>query len=255
MAVVISGRVLDNRDTVVSIHTGRRLRAVMTAFATAMLCVKCGSAPTVPCTDQYGRGDTNLNEIKVSCATIGAQLQCRALADIGGLYVYCPRQQDVTEAATWFGSDASIVRVLTPGVFTAVGVGHTAVHAVWSGLDSDDFARTPVAVFPGTAPLPTYEIWGDVWLAGQTWATSAIDGAVIEVLDGLVVGQTSTSGQPPPLLPGYLGPRGGRGSYSLLGVPPGTYRLRISKNGYVSQEQTVSVTTGDPEANFQLVPL
>ena len=227
----------------------------MTAFAAVMMCVNCGGSPTAPCTDQYGRGDTHLNEIKVSCVTVGSQLQCHALADIGGLYVYCPRQQDVTETATWIASDASIVRALTPGVFTAIGVGHTAVHAVWSGLDSDDSARTPIAVFPGTAPLPTYEIFGSVWRDGQTPATSYIAGAVIEVLDGLIAGQSSTSGLPPPLLPGYLGPFGGPGYYRILGVPPGTYRLRISKNGYLSQERTVSVSTGDPLANFQLVPM
>jgi hypothetical protein len=78
---------------------------------------------------------------------------------------------------------------------------------------------------------------------------------VRHVLDGLVANHAATSGVPPSLLPGYLGPFGGAGYYRILGVPPGTYHLRISKNGYASQERTVTVTIGSPAADFQLSPL
>jgi hypothetical protein len=106
----------------------------------------------------------------------------------------CPVQQDVTQAAQWVVGDASIVRPVTPGVFAAVATGHTEIHASWQGLDSTFGLGTPVAVFPGTPPLQTYEIFGSVWQVGQTVATGSISGAVIEVLDGLVAGQTATSG-------------------------------------------------------------
>jgi len=161
-------------------------------------------------------------------------------------------QQDITQSAEWVVADASVVRAVTPGVFAAVGNGHTFVHAIWRGLDSNDFAHTPLAVFPGTAPLRTYEIFGSVSQSGQTPSASPINGAVIEVVDGLAAGQTATSGVPPPLLPGYFGPFGGPGYYRILGVPSGTYRLRISKAGYASQERTVTVST---PVDFQLAPL
>jgi uncharacterized membrane protein len=37
-------------------------------------------------------------------------------------------------------------------------------------------------------------------------------------------------------------------------VPPGTYRLRISKEGYASQERSVTVEISNV-ADFQLTPL
>ena len=116
-----------------------------------------------------------------------------------------------------------------------------------------------MSVFVGTPPLPTYEIAGGVYLKGQVSAPGspavAINGAVVQILDGLVAGRTAISGVPPALLPGYVGPFGGPGYYRLLGVPPGRYRLRITKDGYITQEQDVSVTGGSPVANVQLEPV
>jgi hypothetical protein len=62
---------------------------------------------------------------------------------------------------------------------------------------------------------------------------------------------------PPPLgLPGYLGPFGGPGYYRLIGVPPGTYRLRCTKDGYATQESEVTLTgAGSRVVYFQLQPL
>jgi hypothetical protein len=195
--------------------------------------------------------------IKVSCATVGSQLSCRAVADINDLYVYCPMQQDVTQDALWSVGDATIIRAVAPGVFAAVGTGHTVVHAAWHAIDSSDYGLTPIAVFPGTPPLPTSEVYGNVSLAGQTLSSGPVTGAVIEMLDGVLAGQTAISGVPPSLLPGYLGPFGGPGYYRFLGVPPGEYRLRISKDGYGSQEHTAMVSTGSGSnaVNFELTPV
>jgi hypothetical protein len=79
-------------------------------------------------------------------------------------------------------------------------------------------------------------------------------GAVVQILDGLVAGRTSTTGVPPPLLPGYLGPFETDG-YRLLSVPPGRYRLRVTKDGYTPQEADATVTevAGD-RINFTLSP-
>jgi hypothetical protein len=166
------------------------------------------------------------------------------------LYVYCPMQQDVTQSAEWMIADATIVKSVAPGVFAAAAIGDTFVRATWQGHAS---STIPVSVFEGTAPLPTYEIFGSVWQAGQVPASSYIDGAVIQILNGLVSGRAATSGVPPPLPPGYLGPFGGSGYYRLLGVPPGTYRVRITKDGYASQERDVTVVgPGSPVVTFQL---
>jgi len=184
---------------------------------------------------------------------MNSNLQCQAAAsNKWNLYVYCPIEEDVTLSANWVVADSSIVRMLEPGIFTAVGPGHTFVRATWERLTSP---MRPVSVFPGTPPIPTGEITGSVWHAGQVPANSYIDGAVVEILDGLVAGRTATSGVPPPLLPGYLGPLGGKGYYRLLGIPPGTYRLHLTKDGYGSQERGVEVTgSGTRSVDFPLLP-
>jgi hypothetical protein len=186
----------------------------------------------------YGRGDTTLNTVIVNCSTVGSRLKCHAEASIKGLYVYCPRSEDVTLSAVWTAGDSAVVRLAGPGEFESVGVGDTAVHATWGTFDSDNWARTPVSVFAATPPIRTWEIAGVVTGAGQTVPMA---GAVVQIVDGLVAGRTSTTGVPPPLLPGYLGPFN-RNGYRLIGVPPGRYRLRVTKEGYTPQEADATVT-------------
>jgi carboxypeptidase family protein len=220
----------------------------------AMLVISCeGCGPTAPsCTDQFGRGATSFNGLDISCSVIGSALQCQAVAtNKYDLYVYCPMQQDVTESAVWTTAGSSLIRMLAPGMFQAVGIGDSFVQASWQHLQS---VMQPVSVFAGTPPLPTHEISGSVYLKGQTAGSGAIRGAMVQILDGLVAGRTATSGVPPPLLPGFLGPFGGPGYYRLLGVPPGNYRLRVTKDGYVSQERDVTVTLSTV-ADFQLEPV
>jgi hypothetical protein len=200
----------------------------------------CGgpSAPT-SCTDALGRGQTALNFLTLECATVGTMLNCQSTASISGLYVYCPRSEDVTTLAEWTVGDPAVLKVTAPGVFAATGVGQTFVRATWHGIDG---GMRPVAVYPSTPPLPTGELDGTVYEEGQTIAAGAIDGASVEILDGLVAGQKVLSGVPPPLPPGFLGPFGGRGYYRLVGVPPGKYSARISKDGFVPQERTFTIT-------------
>jgi hypothetical protein len=238
------------RRLLIKVTRSRRWRRDARLFMAALpLIAGCGASPTAPCTDQYGRGETTLNELKVSCATLGPQMRCQAIADVGGLYVYCAMERDVTQAANWTIADSAVARVASAGTFEAVSAGHTVVQATWNNLA----AARAIAVFPGTAPLPTNEIFGNVSDAAQGPAIG-ISGAVVQVLDGLVAGQTATSGVPPPLLPGYVGPLGGAGYYRILGVPIGTYHIRITKDGYVSQDRIVTViNAGSPVADFQLV--
>jgi hypothetical protein len=211
-------------------------------------------SPDAPsCIDKYGRGTVGPTAVDISCRPIGPNLRCQAVAtNRYDMYVYCPMQQDVTQSADWMIADPGIVTSVEPGVFRAVGIGETFVRAKWTYFTS---VMQPISAFTGTPPLPTSEIRGRVWQAGQTPATSYIDGAVIQILDGLVAGRMTMSGTPPPLPPGYYSAAAEQGRYRLLGIPAGTYRLRITKDGYVSQEREVTVNPpGGPAADFQLQP-
>jgi hypothetical protein len=212
------------------------------------LSLACGS-PTSPDTR------TGYIALRVLCDGSGAApLRCLAETYCSGSH-RCPDPQadgrDVTLAADWSSANGSIARLVSPGTFDGVGPGNTVIYASMAGVSVQ--AAQTVAVFDGAAPLPTNEIFGSVWEAGRTIATGALNGAVVEVLNGHVAGRTASSGVPPPLLPGFFGPFGGPGYYRVLGVPPGTYTLRATAAGYVSQDRTVTVPArGSPSADFQM---
>lgn len=221
--------------------------ATWTAVGLAALLVACDAeTPSGP--TRYG-----VPLLAVSCSTAGVNpLLCANRISCGGPYPCAPEvpTTDLTGQAIWESGNPAVVRIIEPGVVGAVGVGDTLVRARWQHYD----AQRTVSVFAGTPPLPTNEIFGGVYEAGKTPATGAIVGATIEVIDGLLAGRSVTSGVPPPLLPGFFGPFGGPGYYRILGVPAGTYRLRVSMAGYVTQERDVTVADGSPSAEFQMLP-
>jgi hypothetical protein len=225
--------------------------ALTFACALALACAGACRATSPSCTDQYGRGATELNSIDVTCASASSDLRCDSVASVRDLYVYCPKSENVTLTSTWTVADPSIVSVAAPGVFRGVATGNTFIRATWNGIESE---MQPVSVFPGMPPRRTREIFGSVYVRGSV-PRIFVNGAVIEILDGVVAGRSAVSGVHPPLLPGYLGPFGSDGYYRLLGVPPGTYHLRMTRAGDASQDREVIVTdSGGALAEFQVDP-
>ena len=212
----------------------------------AILALGCGGSPSSPTSpERYGSPSVTITcEPASSSATA-----CRATVSCA-LYPCAPgTPADVTTASTWTVDNAHVVRIAGPGQLEAVASGDALVRATWSGAGSAYQTTTvglrPVSVFPGTAPLPTYEIWGRVY-SGIPTARTPIDGATIEVLNGVVSGRTAISGAPPLLLPGFTQLPITPGMYRVLGVPrTETFRLRVIKDRLPSQERDVASTEFD----------
>jgi hypothetical protein len=224
--------------------TGRYLPTAL-----AIECVflaACGSTPTAP----DGRNGSPV--ILVRCET-GSASALGCVAPVAcSLYPCQPgTPADVTATATWTTDDPLVARVTGPGTVVSVGLGNTVVRAVSSGIGE---GSRPVSVFTGTAPLPTFGLQGTVY-EGATWTDGKIDGAVVEVILGLVNGRTATTGARPVPMPGFFAPGpAAPGLYIINGVPPGAIRLRVTKDGYVPVERdvTVSFSGGTGNVDFRL---
>lgn len=94
--------------------------------------------------------------------------------------------------------------------------------------------QVKVSVYADGAIFRTLNISGSVYQAGPP--QTAITGALVEILDGRVAGRTALSGSC----------SGSGGSYCPYPIPPGTYRLRASTSGCVSQEREVVLTSVAP---------
>ena len=190
----------------------------------------CNSAPTTP--ERHG-----IPQIVVACdsPTTVSLTSCRAT-------VYCSLYSceptiphDVTTAAEWTSDAPGIVRIASPGLLEAVSPGNTVVRAKWTYAGGPTSSFVSVAVFVGTAPLQTYEYEGNVYDGGGPPRTP-LNGALVEIVTGLVAGRQTVSGNPPDFLPGATILPPVPGHYGFFGVPQGTYRLRVSKSGFLTQE-------------------
>ena len=155
---------------------------------------RCGGPPTAP--DRHGSP-----VILVTCTSATASsLNCTAPVSCS-LYPCLPgTPPDVTASATWTTDDPSVARVAAEGTLVAVGPGYTTVRAVTSGV-SEGFRA--VAVYPGTPPLPVFGLQGTV-REGASPNDVKIDGATIQVLDGLIAGRIWSRGVPPAAVPAFL---------------------------------------------------
>lgn len=191
--------------------------------------VACGSSPTEP--DRHG----------IPQATIGCTVAsdtttvCRAPISCSLYPCASGTPLDVTQAADWKTDDPTVATIVAPGIITSVGIGNTVLRVAYTDAHFSTTYFIPIAVFTGTAPLETYEYEGLIYDGGGPPRTP-LNGALVEILTGLVTGRQTISGNQPDFFPGATVPPPIAGHYAFFGIPNGTYRLRVSKPGFVTQE-------------------
>ena len=217
-------------------RTGPEMRAwmfavILASFATA----GCGSTPTAP--ERHGP-----ISIWILCeAGTPPFTTCRAPVFCTLYPCAAGTPTDITTSGTWTSDDPAIVRIAAPGLLEAVSLGDTVVRVALPPVGGE---LRPVSVFPGTPPLPTWEIAGTVY-DGSVTPRVPLDGATVEVLTGIVAGWKAISGVEPPAKPGFPGwsVQFPRGHYEIRGVPSFPYSVRASRPGYVSQEREIPGTS------------
>jgi hypothetical protein len=225
----------------------------------------CDDTPTRPDGNPDPQGRTGSRGVTINCGeTGGSPLVCRATARCGGLYPYCPgfaTGDDVTTRVPWYSENENIADATDSGVFVAGSPGDTIVGVRTSQTSSGE--PITVSVFADGAIFRTLDLSGSIYQAGTT-PRQSITGALVEILGGRAAGRTALSGAPRP--PGALagdcsGSGSSSGRYCFYGIPPGTYRLRASASGFVTQEQEVVLTSVDPahavltgDVNFEMQP-
>ena len=213
-----------------------RIRSVRAAVLGISVLAACGS-PTAP--DQR----TGPITVTISCTPKDARTTTCSASVSCGLYGCLPNTPaDATSTSTWTSENPSIVRVVSAGIVEAVAPGDTVIRT--SHPLAGDGSRS-ISVFPGTAPLATSVLAGSV-VDGSDPARPPLNGATVQILTGLVAGKTAVSGVPPPFLPGFWEPSPNfpAGSFDIFGVPQDTYRLRVAKAGYGTQERDVTALVG-----------
>src|SRR5260221_711408 len=121
-------------------------------FVLAAICMSGCSSTAPSCTDRYGRGSDQPTELRVSCAAVGADLQCSAVAtNTGELYVYCPVMLTVTGQTSWSSSDpaAGAFTGSPPGFLKVLAPGRVHVDSKYGFLQG---TTIPFAVDPRGTP-------------------------------------------------------------------------------------------------------
>jgi len=191
--------------------------------------VACGSTPTAP--ERHG-----IPQVHLVCTVVSdTATVCRAPITCELYPCASGTPSDVTQVADWKTDDPSVATVVGPGIVTSAGVGNTVLRVAWKDTNFTTTYFIPIAVFTGTAPLLTYEYEGTIYDGGGPPRTP-LNGALVEILTGLVAGRQTISGNQPDSFPGATIPPRTAGHYAFFGIPSGTYRLRVSKPGFVTQE-------------------
>jgi hypothetical protein len=216
------------------------------ALLVCAMSLSCGAkVPTEP-------DDTAFALTQIACFPDSATTaSCRAKVLCSGGFC-SDADRDVTSTATWTVDDPRIMAVVSPGRLQGLAAGDTILRAKWS---TAGVIPHVMSVFPGTPPLDTTDLEGFIF-EGSPTARTPLDGATIEVLEpDAIAGRTAVSGEPesviPPGFTPFRGPDGRvpHGLYRILPVPSPPYRVRVSKDGYVTLEQDLSINVS---ADFYL---
>lgn len=225
------------------------MRRASTIALLALSFIGCDESVTGPDgnPDPYGR--TGYIQITIDCDGSGrSPLACRATTSCRGLYPYCPgfTPGDVTARVEWSVENPNVVQLVERGAFAAVTPGDTLV-GVASQLVAGQYmvgVQQTVSVFSDRTIYPTRDISGSVSAAGTLPSQGGIRGAVVEIVAGPLAGRTATTGAPTTPPPGFF-PFGctEAAQYCFQALPPGTYRLRASATGFLSEDREVVLTT------------
>lgn len=206
------------------------------------------SSPTAPDARQ------GVLKLTVSCGGDGTvPLECRAVtscaANCSGPLVNGP--VDVSGQVQWL-VQGTAVRHVGSGRFASVEQGDATISASLPAGYPGDAPPVPVGVFGTRHAVPTTTIAGrvgagtvrDTPFGPQPVWERMLNGARVEIVDGLVAGRSYVTGERPIAPPGILFffPRFGEGEFQFFGIPaPATYVLEIRAAGLPEARRTVSL--------------
>ena len=103
-----------------------RFASIFSVLGFAVLAAACGSSPT---------SSSTVSSIAIagSAPIVGSAAQFTATATLSD-----GTTQDVTSAATWQSSDATIATVSSTGLVTGVAAGNTIVTATYQSITASD---------------------------------------------------------------------------------------------------------------------
>jgi len=173
--------------------------------------------PRIVNVDMVGPGTRNayLGSAPAWVVAPGETAQFRAIANFDD-----GSHRDVTDEATWSSSNDNYLSATGSGQVTGQKPGTAAVIADIPLPNAYHAAEEVIVIAPGT-----YVLFGQVFESRDP--PGAVDGAFVTVMTGTTQGQ-SVAVQ-------------GLGGYRLYGLA-GPTKLRVSKDGYRTQELTVSLS-------------
>jgi hypothetical protein len=220
------------------------MRSTAAVLLIAISAANCGgNGITIEnCHDQYGRGSTLPNALKVTCVPAGSDLSCQAIADNSASnYVYCPTSENVTTKATWAANDSAIAVAdpTRPGFFRTIGDGIAVITAAYQRLPVVVGAR-PFLVSPGIPAEQMVALALSVLSSDQT-RLSGVD-IVLEQARGPVQTCVTANGSCSPV---------------RFRVISGSATIRAAKAGFQALTMTlpIDISHGDLSQQITLIPL
>jgi hypothetical protein len=208
----------------------RAVLSVAVIVISVMGAAACRSTSAPSCTDQFGRGSDQPDQLNVTCAAAGSDLQCSAVAtNTGGLYVYCPVTLTVTNAVSWTSSAPAVATFAgaPPGFLKVLAPGQVGITAAYGFLQG---SAPSFNVAPGAAPERLIQV---SIIVEHSVTGARVPDVVVEVTPARGAVQSCVTGQTGSCIPSPQ-------------VLSGTTRVRASKAGF----QPVDVSLPPPTDSF-----